>query len=241
MYGWWWKDKSLLSWAPEISNSIFNQLHSNRTKQRLNPLKQTSKQNPTETPIPNPSPSKVKIKTTTKHTNKPTAKQKQTRPKPPKPNQKHRTSKQNKTLKNLTNNKKKPQNHPTKQLMHHKFRSLVVFSLKWYRYKAGVKGSAENLSLVCWRTEDFMLLFQVTTCTLKSSMFSPQGNLLDNLSFSPLGQPYNQLAILASSKGDHLTTIFYYCRSIAVKFPFPAASTNLQKALSKALERWDYE
>lgn len=51
------------------------------------------------------------------------------------------------------------------------------------------------------------------------------------------GQPYNQLAILASSKGDHLTTIFYYCRSIAVKFPFPAASTNLQKALSKALER----
>lgn len=54
---------------------------------------------------------------------------------------------------------------------------------------------------------------------------------------SPVGQPYNQLAILASSKGDHLTTIFYYCRSIAVKFPFPAASTNLQKALSKALER----
>ncbi|MGH0128586.1 UNVERIFIED_CONTAM: hypothetical protein FKN15_030175 [Acipenser sinensis] len=51
------------------------------------------------------------------------------------------------------------------------------------------------------------------------------------------GQPYNQLAILASSKGDHLTTVFYYCRSIAVKFPFPAASTNLQKALSKALER----
>ncbi|KAM4675797.1 LOW QUALITY PROTEIN: nonsense-mediated mRNA decay factor SMG7-like [Discoglossus pictus] len=50
------------------------------------------------------------------------------------------------------------------------------------------------------------------------------------------GQPYNQLAILASSKGDHLTTIFYHCRSIAVKFPFPAASTNLQKALSKALE-----
>ncbi|KAJ8274536.1 hypothetical protein COCON_G00091610 [Conger conger] len=53
------------------------------------------------------------------------------------------------------------------------------------------------------------------------------------------GQPYNQLAILASSKGDHLTTIFYYCRSIAVKFPFPAASTNLQKALSKALEGRD--
>ncbi|OBS60518.1 hypothetical protein A6R68_08359 [Neotoma lepida] len=58
------------------------------------------------------------------------------------------------------------------------------------------------------------------------------------LSLSP-PMPYNQLAILASSKGDHLTTIFYYCRSIAVKFPFPAASTNLQKALSKALESRD--
>lgn len=54
----------------------------------------------------------------------------------------------------------------------------------------------------------------------------------------PAGQPYNQLAILASSKGDHLTTIFYYCRSIAVKFPFPAAATNLQKALTKALDRY---
>uniref|UniRef100_A0A4W5QQV8 Nonsense-mediated mRNA decay factor n=1 Tax=Hucho hucho TaxID=62062 RepID=A0A4W5QQV8_9TELE len=53
------------------------------------------------------------------------------------------------------------------------------------------------------------------------------------------GQPYNQLAILAASKGDHLTTIFYYCRSIAVKFPFPAASTNLQKALTKAIESRD--
>ncbi|CAN0400068.1 unnamed protein product [Lampetra planeri] len=50
------------------------------------------------------------------------------------------------------------------------------------------------------------------------------------------GQPYNQLAILASSRGDHLTTIFYYCRSIAVRFPFPAAGTNLSKALSKAIE-----
>ncbi|WP_350449351.1 hypothetical protein [Escherichia coli] len=28
--------------------------------------------------------------------------------------------------------------------------------------------------------------------------------------------------MLASSKGDHLTTMFYYCRSIAVKFPFPS-------------------
>lgn len=26
------------------------------------------------------------------------------------------------------------------------------------------------------------------------------------------GQPYNQLAILASGKGDELATVYYYCR-----------------------------
>ncbi|XP_068688143.1 nonsense-mediated mRNA decay factor SMG7-like [Montipora foliosa] len=51
------------------------------------------------------------------------------------------------------------------------------------------------------------------------------------------GQPYNQLAILASGKGDELGTVYYYCRSIAVKNPFPAASTNLQKTLSKVVSR----
>lgn len=51
------------------------------------------------------------------------------------------------------------------------------------------------------------------------------------------GQPYNQLAILASGKGDELVTVYYYCRSIAVKNPFPAASTNLHKTLSKVVAR----
>ncbi|PFX33294.1 protein SMG7-like [Stylophora pistillata] len=51
------------------------------------------------------------------------------------------------------------------------------------------------------------------------------------------GQPYNQLAILASGKGDELATVYYYCRSIAVKNPFPAASTNLHKTLSKVVAR----
>ncbi|XP_028394633.1 protein SMG7-like [Dendronephthya gigantea] len=48
------------------------------------------------------------------------------------------------------------------------------------------------------------------------------------------GQPYNQLAILASSRGDTLGTVYFYCRSIAVKNQFPAASTNLNKTFSKA-------
>lgn len=51
------------------------------------------------------------------------------------------------------------------------------------------------------------------------------------------GQPYNQLAILASGRGDELATVYYYCRSIAVKNPFPAASTNLHKTLSKVVSR----
>lgn len=72
---------------------------------------------------------------------------------------------------------------------------------------------------------------------MRAQLLPPSACSPRSVCVSPTGQPYNQLAILASSKGDHLTTIFYYCRSIAVKFPFPAASTNLQKALSKALER----
>ncbi|XP_048586851.1 nonsense-mediated mRNA decay factor SMG7 isoform X2 [Nematostella vectensis] len=47
------------------------------------------------------------------------------------------------------------------------------------------------------------------------------------------GQPYNQLAILASARGDHLGTVYFYCRSIAVKNQFPAASTNLHKTFNK--------
>lgn len=47
------------------------------------------------------------------------------------------------------------------------------------------------------------------------------------------GQPYNQLAILEAAKGNKLSTVFYYVRSIAVKHPFPVASTNLEKFFNK--------
>ncbi|XP_078686149.1 uncharacterized protein LOC144918910 isoform X1 [Branchiostoma floridae x Branchiostoma belcheri] len=47
------------------------------------------------------------------------------------------------------------------------------------------------------------------------------------------GQPYNQMAILAASRAEQLPMVFYYCRSIAVKHPFPAAATNLNKTFSK--------
>ncbi len=37
------------------------------------------------------------------------------------------------------------------------------------------------------------------------------------------------------SKGDHLTTIFYYCRSIAVKFPFLLPPPTYRKLFPRPL------
>lgn len=56
------------------------------------------------------------------------------------------------------------------------------------------------------------------------------------VSLSPSsGQPYNQLALLAASRGNKLGTVFNYVRSVAVKHPFPVATVNLSKTLSSAL------
>lgn len=51
------------------------------------------------------------------------------------------------------------------------------------------------------------------------------------------GHPYNQLALLDASQGDKLSTVFHYVRSIAVKNPFPAATTNLMNTLSGAVDK----
>ncbi|XP_015108543.1 protein SMG7 [Diachasma alloeum] len=56
------------------------------------------------------------------------------------------------------------------------------------------------------------------------------------VSLSPSsGQPYNQLALLEASRGDKLGTVFHYVRSVAVKHPFPVATSNLAKTLTSAL------
>ena len=55
----------------------------------------------------------------------------------------------------------------------------------------------------------------------------------NNFLFLFLGQPYNQLAILEAAKGNKLSTIFYYVRATAVKYPFSVASTNMEKLLQK--------
>lgn len=47
------------------------------------------------------------------------------------------------------------------------------------------------------------------------------------------GQPYNQLALLEASRGDNLSTVFYYMRSINVRHPFLAAVNNLNVTLNK--------
>ncbi|XP_033105645.1 protein SMG7-like isoform X2 [Anneissia japonica] len=51
------------------------------------------------------------------------------------------------------------------------------------------------------------------------------------------GQPYNQLAIVAASRGDQLAMTFFYVRSTAVRHPFPAASTNLQSTFAKLVDK----
>ncbi|XP_043504628.1 protein SMG7-like isoform X1 [Polistes fuscatus] len=61
------------------------------------------------------------------------------------------------------------------------------------------------------------------------------------VSLSPTsGQPYNQLALLETSRGDKLGTVFHYARSVTVKHPFPVATANLAKTLSSALNDQSY-
>jgi len=47
------------------------------------------------------------------------------------------------------------------------------------------------------------------------------------------GHPYNQIAILEASRGNRLATVYFYVRSVALRNPFPAATTNLSKMLGK--------
>ena len=45
------------------------------------------------------------------------------------------------------------------------------------------------------------------------------------------------MALLSASKGDKIGSIYYYVRSLALKYPFPAAASNLGKLFSKILEQ----
>jgi len=47
------------------------------------------------------------------------------------------------------------------------------------------------------------------------------------------GQPYNQIAILEASRGNRLATVYFYVRAVSLRYPFPAATTNLSKMLGK--------
>merc|ERR1719510_362092 len=49
------------------------------------------------------------------------------------------------------------------------------------------------------------------------------------------GHAYNQLALLEVNKGCSLTAIFYYIRALALKCPFPAASSNLSRMYAKVM------
>lgn len=52
-----------------------------------------------------------------------------------------------------------------------------------------------------------------------------------------LGHPYNQLGILfETSRTNQLSTIFYYVRSVACRYNFPLASTNLENFFKKLVD-----
>lgn len=52
-----------------------------------------------------------------------------------------------------------------------------------------------------------------------------------------LGHPYNQLGILfETSRTNQLSTVFYYMRSIATRYTFPLASTNLENFFKKLID-----
>ena len=50
------------------------------------------------------------------------------------------------------------------------------------------------------------------------------------------GHPYNQLALLETVRGDKLSTLFYYARSLALKHPFPPAKINLEKLFKQLIK-----
>ncbi len=50
------------------------------------------------------------------------------------------------------------------------------------------------------------------------------------------GQAYNQLALLDANRGERLGAVYFYVRALALKYPFPAAATNLSKMLSRLAE-----
>ncbi len=52
-----------------------------------------------------------------------------------------------------------------------------------------------------------------------------------------LGHPYNQIGILyETTRFQQLSTVFYYVRSIAVKYTFPLAATNMENFCSKLVD-----
>lgn len=47
------------------------------------------------------------------------------------------------------------------------------------------------------------------------------------------GHPYNQLALLEAAGSNKLSTMYFYCRSLTLKHPFPPANKNLEKLQRK--------
>jgi hypothetical protein len=75
-------------------------------------------------------------------------------------------------------------------------------------------------------------------CRYENNFIESRNFYLHAITLIPyLGQPYNQLAILCDTTRMHqLATVFYYVRSIAVKYTFPIATTNLDSLFDKLVD-----
>ena len=64
-------------------------------------------------------------------------------------------------------------------------------------------------------------------------MFSPEQAMQTS---AGSGQSYNQIALLEANRGDKLGCVFFYVRSVCLKFPFPAAASNLGRYFNQILD-----
>lgn len=53
------------------------------------------------------------------------------------------------------------------------------------------------------------------------------------------GQPFNQLAVLASYANDQISSVYHYFRALCVMQDFKSAKPNLEMTLSKALKKYE--
>jgi hypothetical protein len=64
------------------------------------------------------------------------------------------------------------------------------------------------------------------------------GELCSLALLTPLGQAFNQLAVINQYVGDNFHCTYHYFRALAVRQPFPSGLANLERVLKKTFDQW---